>query len=77
MVDIKSSKFCRYRDTGPFPSIIFSNWADWGCYSYTRNDLFIGGVIKPVVCTVTHNEDIYKVPGINVSKIPHNGNQDL
>ncbi|KAJ6636952.1 Calcitonin receptor [Pseudolycoriella hygida] len=62
-------KICRYRES-PYPESIFSIFASWGCYGYTRSDMFVGGVIRKTDCLVESevNQGNYMVPGILVNE---------
>ena len=59
-------KTCRYRNVQPYPPYIFSHYADYGCYEFTRNDFFVGGHLMATACETIYNNEIYIVPGILV-----------
>ncbi|CAD7090050.1 unnamed protein product [Hermetia illucens] len=55
---------CRYRNIGDLPPEIFSYWADWGCYTYTRPDLFAGVQLQASQCYTKYNNTQYAIPGL-------------
>lgn len=60
---------------GGLPQPIYSYFTDWGCYDFTREDLFEGGKLTVSACTVQHDNVYYRVPGITLEStncIPFN-----